>query len=131
MISEQFIIHKVKMLIDSRGVMLKKLGEILPGSSDDQQAALARARAFLRGQRKITLQDINALAEFFKIPAEEFIHTGNEKSGASINSNTHISGKDNVSTIIVGNSQKTDLESFLSLPEDQRKAFIDFLKSRK
>lgn len=130
MISEQYVIHKVKMLLDERGIMLKKLGDILPGSSDDQQAALARARAFFRGQRKITLQDINALAQFFNIPAEEFIHESNEKIMSSISSQTQISGKGNISTIKTGNTESSDIEAFLALPEDQRKAFLEFLKSR-
>jgi len=66
---------KVVDLVKAMGISKTKLGEVLGGEkTDDPRVKINRATRFLSGeQKRISLQEINALAEFFGKPVEWFL----------------------------------------------------------
>ena len=75
-IDVEHIRQKVKTLVKSMGISKTKLGEILGrgNQKEDPRVKINRATRFLSGaQKRIALQDINALAKFFDRPTEWFL----------------------------------------------------------
>ena len=66
-INEEVIRSKVSLLMKEMGISKKKLGEILGSRGDHVNVRINRANRFLSGKKKkITLQEINKIALFFK-----------------------------------------------------------------
>jgi transcriptional regulator with XRE-family HTH domain len=139
MFSTDYVRKKVVALMQEKGTTRTKLGEVLGSNSDDPRTKISRASRFLDGRQKsITLDEINALARFFHIPAEHLISidasvsiTGDQLSvGAGQNNvQNHVSGKNN--TVNTNISTEDQIKEFLSLPTEERKMLLEFLKSKK
>src|SRR5688500_8005826 len=75
MINVGYVREKVVNLVRTMGISKTKLGEVLGGEKgDDPRVKINRASRFLSGaQKRISLQEINALAEFFGKSVEWFL----------------------------------------------------------
>jgi|GEM_PF-2810040 len=76
LINIDFVREKVGRLVKSMGISKTKLGEVLAHKEKDAdpRVKINRASRFLKGaQKKISLQEINALALFFQKPVEWFL----------------------------------------------------------
>lgn len=78
-INEHVVREKVQSLMKEMGVSKKKLGEILGSKGDHVNVRINRANRFLSGEKKkLTLQEINKISQFFGRPASWFLFPGNE-----------------------------------------------------
>ena len=69
--------QKTKALIRKRGVTVTRLGEVL-GSKNDRRSKYSMGERFLSGRRKVSLRDIERLADFFEKPLTYFITPGSK-----------------------------------------------------
>lgn len=67
--------EKTRALAKKRGVTVTRLGEVL-GSKNDRRSKYSMGERFLGGRRKISLGDIEKLADFFEKPLTYFITPG-------------------------------------------------------
>lgn len=73
-IDTNFVRKKVETLMKKRGILKGKLGEVLGSKGDHANVRINRANRFLYGdKKKITVQEVNALAEFFERPVSWFL----------------------------------------------------------
>lgn len=74
-INEQVIREKIMRLMKDMGVSKKKLGEVLGSKGDHVNVRINRANRFLTGdKKKLTIQEINSIADFFGKPATWFFY---------------------------------------------------------
>jgi transcriptional regulator with XRE-family HTH domain len=74
-INEKVIREKVMRLMKDMGVSKKKLGEVLGSKGDHVNVRINRANRFLTGdKKKLTIQEINSIADFFGKPATWFFY---------------------------------------------------------
>jgi transcriptional regulator with XRE-family HTH domain len=66
--------RKVRNLMKQMGISKGKLGEVLGSKGDHPNVRINRANRFLTGgKKKITIEEINRLAEFFAYPVSWFL----------------------------------------------------------
>ena len=74
-ISQEFIIAKVKQLLEEMAIPKMKLGEVLGSKGESTNSKIALANRFLSGRSKtISVDEINAVAEFFQKPVSYFLN---------------------------------------------------------
>jgi len=69
----ELIRQKVIYLLASMGISKTKLGEILGSQSKNTQAKIDRANRFLKNQKSISIDEINAIAKLFNRPFYYFL----------------------------------------------------------
>jgi len=130
-INEQVIRGKVMRLMKDMGVSKKKLGEVLGSKGDHVNVRINRANRFLTGdKKKLTIQEVNHIANFFGKPATWFFHKESTE-GASQESKNEKVDKEAIIQEIENGMRKIGFdEGFINVQIQQIRA-VDAYRSGK
>ena len=128
MIDEKQVVQQVLRLTKKLGITKKRLGEILNGDkkSHDYRIDTARADRFLKGQKKITLADINILSDFFEKPFEYFLMDNSQKFSNNDGNQTIIQNNRG-GQISVKNGDEKLVKKILDLENGDKKMLTEIL----
>ncbi len=131
-INEQIIRDKVMNLMKSMGVSKKKFGEVLGSKGDHVNVRINRANRFLTGdKKKLTIQEINRIAEFFGKPATWFFYKDSGKNESLGDGGAVVSNEEVLQKIEGELRQLGFEESYIGIQIQQIRAMAAFRSAHK
>lgn len=125
-INEDIVRKKVQHLMKDMGVSKKKLGEVLGSQGDHVNVRINRANRFLSGEKKkITLQEINKIANFFGKPTTWFFLP----ESSSVSENGSINPENALSIIEAQLHHLGFSAGHIQLCTEQLRALMEYQKS--